>query len=47
MINLMREHQLAHDDLQVDETCIKVLKEPDRSPTSDKWMWVTQGGPLV
>jgi hypothetical protein len=26
------------------KTRIKVLKEPNRSPTSDKWMWVTLGG---
>ena len=45
LINLMREHQLAYDYLQVDETRIKVLKEPDKSPTSDKWMWVMRGGP--
>lgn len=45
LINLMREHQLAYDYLLIDETRIKVLKEPGRSPTSDKWMWVTRGGP--
>lgn len=41
----MREHQLAHDYLQSDETRIKVLKEVDRSAKSDKWMWVSRGGP--
>jgi hypothetical protein len=45
LINLMREHQLACDYLHIDETRIKVLKEPDKSPTSDKWMWVSRGGP--
>jgi len=45
LINLMREHQLAYDYLQIDETRIKVLKEADKSPTSDKWMWVSRGGP--
>lgn len=45
LINLMREHQLSYDYLHIDETRIKVLKEPGRSPTSDKWMWVTRGGP--
>lgn len=45
LINLLREHQLSYDYLHVDETRIKVLKEPGRSPTSDKWMWVTRGGP--
>lgn len=45
LINLMREHQNNYDYLHIDETRIKVLKEPGRSPTSDKWMWVTRGGP--
>jgi transposase len=45
LINLMREYQLAYDYLQIDETRIKVLKEKDKSPTSDKWMWVSKGGP--
>ena len=45
LINLMREHQLAYDYLQIDETRIKVLKEAEKSPTSDKWMWVSRGGP--
>lgn len=45
LINLMREQQLAYDYLLVDETRIKVLKEPDRPATSDKWMWVSRGGP--
>jgi len=45
LINLMRDHQLSYDYLHVDETRIKVLKEPDRSPKSDKWIWVSCGGP--
>lgn len=45
LINLMREHQLGYDYLQGDETRIKVLKEADRSAKSDKWMWVSRGGP--
>ena len=45
LINLMREHQLSYDYLQMDETRIKVLKEKGRSPSSDKWMWVAKGGP--
>jgi transposase len=45
LVNLMREHQLRYDYLQIDETPIQVLKEPDKSPTSKKWMWVTRGGP--
>jgi hypothetical protein len=28
----------------MDETTVKVLKEPDKPPTSDKYMWVSRGG---
>lgn len=45
LINLLREHQLSNGYLQIDETRIKVLKEINRSPQSDKWMWVSKGGP--
>ena len=45
LINLMKEHQLTSDYLQIDETRVQVLKEPGMSPTSDKWMWVIRGGP--
>ena len=45
LINLMREHQHAYDYLKIDETRIQVLKEKNRSPTSNKWMWVSKGGP--
>jgi transposase len=45
LINLMKEHQLTSDYLQADETRVQVLKEPGRSPTSDKWMWVIRGDP--
>ncbi len=45
LINLMKEHQLESDYCQADETRIQVLKEPGRSATSDKWMWLIRGGP--
>ncbi len=45
LIHLLRDHQLAYDYLQMDETRIKVLKEINQSPHSDKWMWVSKGGP--
>jgi transposase len=44
LINLLREHQHAGSVIMADETRIKVLKEPERPTTSDKWMWVTLGG---
>jgi len=45
LINLMRETQNAGDYLQADETRIQVLKEDGKTAQSDKWMWVTRGGP--
>lgn len=45
LINLMREVQNSSDYLQADETRIQVLKEDGKSAQSDKWMWVTRGGP--
>lgn len=45
LINLLREHQHAGAIIMADETRIQVLKEEGRSATSDKWMWVTLGGP--
>jgi transposase len=45
LINLMREHQLAYDYLQADETRIQVLKEAGYSAITNKYMWVTLGGP--
>ena len=45
LINLMREEQLSGALIQADETRIQVLKEPGRTPQSNKYMWVTRGGP--
>lgn len=45
LITLMRESQNASDYLQMDETRIQVLKEDGKTVQSDKWMWVTRGGP--
>lgn len=45
LINLIREHQWQGNLIQADETRIQVLKEPGRSASSDKWMWLTRGGP--
>lgn len=45
LVNLAREHQLQYDYLQIDETRVQVLKEIGKSPHSDKWMWVSKGGP--
>lgn len=45
LINLLREHQHSGALIQADETRIQVLKEPDHVATSDKYMWITRGGP--
>jgi len=44
LINLIRDLQNAGPIIQMDETTVKVLKEPDKPPTSDKYMWVSRGG---
>jgi len=45
LIHLMREVQNSSDYLQADESRIQVLKEDGKTAQSDKWMWVTRGGP--
>ena len=45
LIHLMREVQNSSSYLQADETRIQVLKEDGKAAQSDKWMWVTRGGP--
>jgi len=45
LIHLLRAHQHAGALIQADETRVQVLKEPGRAATSDKYMWVTLGGP--
>ena len=44
LINLMRETQCEGTIIYADETRLQVLKEPDKPPTGDKYMWVTLGG---
>ena len=48
----LRAHSFpAHFDfsasrvIHCDETRVQVLKEPDREPGSQSWMWVQTGGP--
>ena len=45
LINLMREQQNTGNYIQADETRIQVLKETGKTVQSNKWMWVTRGGP--
>ncbi len=45
LINLLRERLLDYDIIQVDETTVQVLKEPDKAAQSKSYLWVQRGGP--
>lgn len=45
LVNLLREKQNEGHIVAMDETRIQVLKEPGKSATSEKYMWVSLGGP--
>lgn len=45
LINLLRDRLLAYDILQMDETTVRVLKEPDKPAPSKSYLWVQRGGP--
>jgi transposase len=45
LINLLWDHQLASDYIQMDETRIQVLKQKGYVATGNKYMWVSRGGP--
>ena len=40
LLNLMRDRLLESPVIHCDETRVQVLKEPDRDPTNQSWMWV-------
>ena len=43
--NLMRDILLDGGLIYMDETVVQVLKEKDKAPTSNSYMWVQTGGP--
>ena len=43
--NLMRDVLLDAPFIHMDETVVQVLKEKNKSPTSNSYMWVQTGGP--
>ncbi|UAW63379.1 IS66 family transposase [Mycoavidus sp. HKI] len=43
--NLIRDTLLESSVLHIDETVVQVLKEPNKTPTSNSYMWVQTGGP--
>lgn len=45
LINLLRERLLAYDIIQMDETTVQVLEEPDKRAQSKSYLWVQRGGP--
>jgi transposase len=40
LLNLIRDQLLESRVIHCDETRVQVMKEPDREPTSQSWMWV-------
>lgn len=45
MIHLLRDEMLAYDIIQCDETRCQVLKEPNRAPQTQSYLWAQRGGP--
>lgn len=45
LLKLMLDRLLASRIIYCDETQVQVLKEPDREPNNQSWMWVQSGGP--
>jgi transposase len=43
--NLMRDTLFDGPFMHMDETVVQVLKEKDKAPTSNSYMWVQAGGP--
>ena len=44
--NLLRDTLFDGAVIHMDETVVQVLKEPDKTPTSNSYMWVQTGGPV-
>jgi len=45
LINLLRDQMLEYDIIQMDETPVQVLKEPDKRAQSKSYIWLQRGGP--
>ncbi len=45
VINLLRDRLLTYDIVQMDETPVQVLKEPDKRAQSKSYLWLQRGGP--
>jgi hypothetical protein len=45
LINLLWDRLLEYDTIQMDETTVQVLKEPDKQAQSKSYIWLQRGGP--
>jgi transposase len=45
LINLLQDRLLSYDIVQMDETPVQVLKEPNKRAQSKSYLWVQRGGP--
>jgi transposase len=45
LVARMGTHVRGYDIVQMDETRVQVLKEPNRPAKAQSWMWVMRGGP--
>ncbi|MDP5065644.1 MAG: IS66 family transposase [Haliea sp.] len=45
LINLLRDRLLDYDIVQMDETTVRVLKEPGKTAQSKSYLWLQRGGP--
>ncbi len=45
LINLLRDGLLLYDIIQMDETTVQVLCEPNKTAQSKSYLWVQRGGP--
>lgn len=45
LLNLARDALFDGGFIHMDETVVQVLKEPDKKPSSNSYMWVQSGGP--
>jgi len=45
IINLLRDRLLSYDMIQMDETTVQVLKEPNKRAQSKSYLWLQRGGP--
>ncbi len=44
LINLLRDRLLIYDIIQMDETTVQVLNEPNKTAQSKSYLWVQRGG---